>query len=56
MNDAEKFDAVVRKVLSVSHDELKRREGEWKRQHADRKAGRKSAKTPPAVHVSDAKD
>ena len=31
-SEFEKFDATVRKVLSVSHEELKRREAEWKRQ------------------------
>jgi len=30
-SEAEKFDAVMRKVLSVSHDELKKREKAWKR-------------------------
>jgi len=29
-----KFDAVVRKVLSVSHDELQRREKKYKQQRA----------------------
>lgn len=29
-----RFDATVRKVLSVSREELKRREEEWKRQRA----------------------
>jgi hypothetical protein len=33
----EKFDATVRKVLSVSHDELKRREKAWKRNRTRRK-------------------
>lgn len=32
-----KFDATVRKVLSVSHDELKRREKAWKQNRARRK-------------------
>jgi hypothetical protein len=36
-NEFEKFDATVRKVLSVSHDELKRREKAWKRNRAKRK-------------------
>jgi hypothetical protein len=27
MNEAEKFDAVVKKLLSVSHQEIQRREG-----------------------------
>lgn len=36
-SESEKFDATVRKVLSVSHDELKRREKAWKRNRARRK-------------------
>jgi hypothetical protein len=32
--DAQKFDAVVRTLLSVSHDEVKRREERWKRERA----------------------
>lgn len=44
----ERFDATVRKVLSVSHEELKRREAEWKRQRAKKKR----AKTSPASRVS----
>jgi len=40
-SEFEKFDATVRKVLSVSREELKQREEEWKRIHANRKAGRK---------------
>jgi len=39
--DFEKFDAAVRKILSVSHDELKRRERAWKRKRARKKASRK---------------
>ncbi len=44
MTEAQKFDAVVRKILSVSHDELKRREKQWKRN----RARKKRAKTSPA--------
>ena len=33
-NEADTFDAGVRKILSVSHDELKRREEQWKRERA----------------------
>jgi hypothetical protein len=40
-SDFKNFDAAVQKILSVSHDELKRREEEWKKQHKGRKAGRK---------------
>jgi U3 small nucleolar ribonucleoprotein component len=51
MNESEKFDTVVRKILSVSHEELQRREKEWKR----RQARKKRAKTSPASRVSIAK-
>jgi len=30
-SESEKFDAVMRKILSVSKVELKKREAEWKR-------------------------
>jgi hypothetical protein len=30
--EAEKFDAGVRKILSASHEELRRREEQWKRE------------------------
>jgi hypothetical protein len=33
----ENFDAGVRKILSVSRDELKRREEQWQRERADKK-------------------
>jgi hypothetical protein len=38
-SEAEKFDAVMRKVLSVSKDELKKREKAWrkKRERAKKK-------------------
>jgi len=38
----EKFDAVMNKVLSVSHDELQKREKEWKRKRARKKRARAS--------------
>jgi len=47
VNDAEKFDTTVRKILSVSHDELKRREKEWKRKRAKKKRVRKPASRAP---------
>lgn len=50
--EAEKFDATVRKVLSVSHDELKRRERAWKRN----RTRRKRAKTLRENRVSGDKD
>jgi hypothetical protein len=40
-SEAERFDATVRKILSVSHEELKRREAEWKRQRQIAKKKRK---------------
>jgi len=33
----QKFDAVMRKVLAVSHDELQKREKAWKRKQARKK-------------------
>ena len=51
MSEAEKFDATVRKILSVSRDQLKQREEAWKR----KRAAKKRAKTSPAVRVSDSK-
>ncbi len=38
----EKFDAVMKKVMSVSHEELQKREKEWKRKRARKKTGRKA--------------
>lgn len=55
-SEFQKFDAAMRKVLSVSHDELLRREKEWKRQHTGRKAGRKPSKKKASSRVSRAKD
>jgi len=41
--ESERFDEALSRVLSVSHDELKRREVEWKRQkEAKRKARSKT--------------
>ena len=51
-SEAEKFDATVRKVLSVSHDELKRREKAWKRN----KTRRKRAKALREALASDTRD
>jgi hypothetical protein len=47
----EKFDGVMKKVLSVSHKELQRREKEWKR----KRARKKRAKTSPASRASTTK-
>jgi hypothetical protein len=51
-SEAQKFDGVVRKILSVSHEELQRREREWKR----KRARKKRAKTLPASRASNDKD
>ena len=53
-NEFERFDAAVREVLSVSHDELKRREEEWKRERAEKKKKRKP-KTSASGRASRAK-
>ncbi len=42
-SESEKFDAALTKILSVSHDELKRREAEWKKQKERKR--KKRAKT-----------
>jgi hypothetical protein len=51
-SEFDKFDAGVRKILSVSRDELQKREKQWKREQAEKKR----AKTSPASHASRAKD
>ncbi len=48
-DELRKFDALLGKVLSVSHDELKRRETEWKKQ----RKSKKRAKTSPASRDPD---
>lgn len=50
-NEADKFDAGVRKILSVSREELKRREEQWKRERAKEKR----AKTSTASRASGGK-
>jgi hypothetical protein len=54
MNNAsasEKFDVVVRRLLSVSHEEIKKRDKEWRRKRAQKKR----AKTLPASRASDSR-
>lgn len=53
-SESEKFDQAVRKVLSVSREELARREQAWKTKRS--KITGKRTKTSPASHVSDGKD
>ena len=45
-----RFDAVVRKVFSVPHDEIVKREKEYKRKR--KQAKKKRAKTSPASRAS----
>jgi hypothetical protein len=52
MTEFQKFDATMKKILAVSHDELKRREEKWKRDRAKKKR----AKTSPASRASNGKD
>jgi hypothetical protein len=47
-SEAEKFDAVVRTLLSVSHEEIKKRDEEWRKKRAQKKR----AKTSPASRAS----
>lgn len=50
----DKFDAVVRKVFSVSHDEIVKREKQYKQKR--KRAKQKRAKISPASRASNAKD
>jgi hypothetical protein len=49
--ESEKFDTVVRRLLSVSHEEIKKRDREWHRKRAQKKR----AKTSPASRASGSK-
>ena len=50
-SEAQKFDVVVRKLLSVSHEEIQKRDREWRR----KREKKKRAKTSPASRASDSK-
>lgn len=50
-SEAEKFDAVVRTLLSVSHEEIQKRDKEWRRKRAQKKR----AKASPASRASTSK-
>ena len=50
-SEAQKFDTVVRTLLSVSHEEIKKRDKEWHRKRAQKKR----AKTSPASRASGSK-
>jgi hypothetical protein len=49
-SDFEKFDTSIGKVLSISHDELKRREKKYQQE----RRREKRVKTSPASHAPDA--
>jgi hypothetical protein len=49
--EAEKFDVVVRTLLFTSHEEIRKRDKEWRRKRAQKKR----AKTSPASRASDSK-
>ena len=51
--ESKRFDAVVRQMMSVPHDEIVRREKEWKRKR--KQAKKKRAKTSPAFRASSGK-
>ncbi len=42
--EAEKFDLVVRRMLSVSHEEIKKRDAEWRKKRAKKKRAKTSAR------------
>jgi U3 small nucleolar ribonucleoprotein component len=50
-DEASRFDTVVRRLLSVSHEEIQKRDKEWRR----KRARKKRTKTSPASRVSDSK-
>jgi hypothetical protein len=52
MTDLDKFNAVLRKILSVPREELQRREAEWKQE----RARKKQAKISLASRASTSKD
>jgi hypothetical protein len=52
-SEFETFDAIVRKVFSVPHDEIVKREKEYKRRRA--LAKKRRAKASPAVRASSGK-
>lgn len=43
-SEFQNFDGTMRKLLSVSHEELQKREKEWKRKRAKKKSAKKSKK------------
>lgn len=43
MSEAEKFDKVIRTLLSVSHEEIQKRDKEWHRKRAQKKRPKNSS-------------
>jgi hypothetical protein len=54
-SEFEKFDAGVRKILSVSREELRRREEQWKRERAGKAKPGPKPKTSPSARASGTK-
>jgi hypothetical protein len=50
-SESERFDAVVRRLLSVSHEEIQKRDKEWRK----KRAAKKRAKNSPASRASGSK-
>jgi U3 small nucleolar ribonucleoprotein component len=50
-SEADKFNIVVRRLLSVSHEEIQKRDKEWRRKRAQKKR----AKILPASRASGSK-
>ena len=50
-SELDKFNGVLRKIMSVPREEMQKREKEWKR----KQARKKRARTSPASRVSAAK-
>lgn len=48
-NELGKFNTVLRKMMSVSREELHRREEEWKREQERKKQARTSPASPSSV-------
>lgn len=53
--ESSRFDAGVRKILSVSRDELKRREEQWKKERAGKAKPGPKPKTSTDAHASGSK-
>jgi hypothetical protein len=54
-SEAQKFDAGIRKILSVSREELKRREEQWQKNREGKTKPGPKPKVSPASRVSKTK-